>query len=240
MDEFDVIERKDTISIKKQDLWKYSTFVLLIVVVIGAYYIFTGKSGGGTTGNVIINEQEPDVVPGETGRAQVSADDDAVKGDKNAKVTIIEFSDYECPFCQRFYSQTLSQIDEQYIKTGKVKLVYRDFPLTSIHQNAQKAAEAAECAGEQGKYWEMHNTLFEKGVSGGVNTFKTYSKDIGLDQGKFNTCLDSGKMTEEVRKDLRDGESYGVSGTPAFFVNGKIISGAQPFSVFQQAIEAEL
>lgn len=166
-------------------------------------------------------------------------DDDAVKGDKNAPVTIIEFSDYECPFCERFWKQTLPQIEEKYIKTGKVKLIYRDFPL-GFHANAQKAAEAAECAGEQDKYYEMHDKLFELGVSGGAIAFKQYAKDIGLDAAKFSQCLDSGKMGAEVQKDSADGQSLGVSGTPAFFINGQEVTGAQPFSVFEQIIEAEL
>tara|TARA_Y100000310_G_scaffold89923_1_gene87062 strand:- start:23139 stop:23921 length:783 start_codon:yes stop_codon:yes gene_type:complete len=166
-------------------------------------------------------------------------DDDAVKGDKNAPVTIVEFSDYECPFCARFYSQTLKQIDEKYIKTGKVKLIYRDFPL-SFHTQAQKAAEAAECAGEQGKYYDMHDKLFESGVKGGVASFKTYAQEIGLDTSKFNTCLDTGAQAQEVQKDFLDGQQAGVQGTPGFFVNGVSVSGAQPFQVFEQLIEAEL
>ena len=166
-------------------------------------------------------------------------DDDAVLGDDNAPVTIVEFSDYECPFCGRFYSQTLGQIKEQYIKTGKVKLVYRDFPL-SFHPQAQKAAETAECAGEQGKYWEMHDLLFTQGVQGGTTSFKQYAQQIGLNTAKFNECLDSGEMASEVRKDTADGAAAGVQGTPAFYVNGIEISGAQPFQVFQQVIEAEL
>lgn len=166
-------------------------------------------------------------------------DDDAVKGDPDAPVTIIEFSDYECPFCARFYSQTLGQIDEQYIKTGKVKLVYRDFPL-SFHQQAQKAAEAAECAGEEGKYYEMHDKLFVDGVQGGVTSFKQYAKDLGLDTPKFDKCLDSGAMAAEVQKDEQDGIAAGIQGTPGFFVNGVPISGAQPFSVFKQIIDQQL
>lgn len=166
-------------------------------------------------------------------------DDDAIKGDKNAPVTIIEFSDYECPFCEKFYSETYSQIEKNYIKTGKVKFIYRDFPL-GFHQNAQKAAEAAECAGEQGKYYEMHNQLFEKGVSGGSAGFKQYAKELGLDPTKFNQCLDSGAMVSEVKKDLADGSKLGVSGTPAFFINDQEVVGAQPYSVFEQIIEQKL
>jgi protein-disulfide isomerase len=177
--------------------------------------------------------------PTEITRLEVSVDDDAVKGDSDAPVTIIEFSDFECPFCTRFYQNTLSQIDEKYIKTGKVKFVYRDFPL-NIHANAQKAGEAAECAGEQGKFWEMHDKLFDDGVSGGVDSFKQYASDLGLDTTKFNECLDSDKMASEVQKDFSDGSAAGVSGTPAFFINGIFISGAQPFEAFEQVIEAEL
>jgi protein-disulfide isomerase len=151
----------------------------------------------------------------------------------------VEFSDFECPYCARFYRETLGQIDSEYIETGKVKMVYRDFPL-GFHKQAQKAAEAAECAGEQGKFWEMHDILFEKGVSGGVTSFKQYAKDIGLNNEKFDECLDSGAMAEEVKKDMKDGSDAGVSGTPAFFINGKLITGAQPFSKFKEVIDAEL
>jgi protein-disulfide isomerase len=166
-------------------------------------------------------------------------DDDAIKGDEDAPVTIVEFSDYECPFCTKFYEQSLQQIEKNYVDTGKVKFIYRDFPL-SFHQNAQKAAEAAECADEEGKYFEMHDLLFEKGVSGGVSAFKQYAKDIGLNTKKFDQCLDSGEMAKEVQGDFIAGQQLGVSGTPAFFINGKLVSGAQPYSVFEQAIEQEL
>lgn len=177
--------------------------------------------------------------PAETARLDISIDDDTVKGDKNAPVTIIEFSDFECPFCARFYENTLPQIIKEYVETGKVKFVYRDFPL-SFHRNAQKAAEAAECAGEQGRYYEMHDKLFEEGVSGGVDSFKQYATDLSLDTAKFNDCLDSGKMEAEVQKDFSDGQKAGVSGTPAFFIDGIPLSGAQPFEAFKQVIEAEL
>jgi len=168
-----------------------------------------------------------------------SIDDDPMLGNKNAKVTIIEFSDFECPFCAKFYSETMGQIKTEYIDTGKVKLVYRDFPL-SFHANAQKAAEASECADDQKKFWEMHDLLFEKGVVGGVTTFKQYAVDLGLDTDKFNKCLDSGEKATEVQNDMKDGQSYGISGTPGFLVNGVRIVGAQPFSAFKAVIDAEL
>lgn len=172
----------------------------------------------------------------------VDIDDDAVKGLDSAPVTIIEFSDYQCPFCARFYSETLSKIDEKYIQTGKVKMVYRDFPL-AFHEYAQKSAEAAECSGEQGKFWEYHDLLFENQAEWsqqGISKFKEYAELLRLDRNRFDKCLDEGEMAEEVKKDLADGTKAGVEGTPAFFINGKFVSGAQPFSVFEEIIEEEL
>lgn len=185
--------------------------------------------------------QDTDNAPeaGDSINLQQLIEDDAVKGGENAPVTIVEFSDYECPYCRRFALETLPQIKAQYIDTGKAKLVFRDFPL-SFHTNAQKAAEAAECAGDQGKYYEMHDKLFESGVAGGVSSFKQYAAELGLDVTKFSQCLDSGKTAAETSKDLNDGQNFGVTGTPAFFINDKVIVGAQPFAVFEQIIEQEL
>lgn len=184
----------------------------------------------------------PDTPPAQAAEAvkvDIGVDDDSIKGDVDAPVTIIEFSDFECPFCTRFYENTLPQIIKEYVDTGKARFVYRDFPL-GFHPNAQKAAEAAECAGEQGKYYEMHDKLFDDGVSGGVEGFKGYAADIGLDSVEFDECLDSGEMESEVKKDMADGQQAGVSGTPGFFINDVLVSGAQPFEAFEQIIEAEL
>jgi len=178
-------------------------------------------------------------------RVEVSPDDDPALGQPDAPVVIVEFSDYQCPFCKRFAEQTLPQIKEKYIDTGKVKLIFRDFPLSSIHPNAELAAEAAQCAHEQGKFWEMHDRIFQGQFEWSKSSepeldFKEYAKEIGLDVEKFTECLESERYKEEIQKDLRDGISYGVRGTPTFFINGLRVRGAQPFSVFQQVIEAEL
>lgn len=172
-------------------------------------------------------------------RIEASADDDPAKGPENAAVTIIEFSDFQCPYCARFYTQTLPQIEENYINRGKVRLVFRDFPL-SFHQYAQKASEAAECADEQGRFWEYHNKLFENNDALDTESLKRYAEELGLDAPEFDDCLDSGKMEAEVKKDFSDGSRYGVSGTPSFFINGVNLVGAQPYSVFEQAIEQAL
>lgn len=224
----------EKITIKKSNLTNGVILVLALALIIS---IFTGGFSFSKDANAIKDDPTKEDLPG-INMAQL-IDDDSIKGDKNAPVTIVEFSDYECPFCEKFYTQTYGQIKEKYIDTGKVNLVYRDFPL-NFHKNAQKAAEAAECAGEQGKYYEMHDALFENGVTGGVDSYKEYAVDIGLDTNAFNTCLDTGQMANEVKKDMSDGQKAGVRGTPAFFIDGKLVSGAQPFSVFEQKIEAAL
>ncbi len=177
-----------------------------------------------------------------SGPVDVSEDDDAVKGDKNAPVTIVEFSDFECPFCARFYQNTLPELISEYIDKGKVKLVYRDFPL-SFHPNAKPAAIAAECAREQGgdkEYYAYHDKLYDNQGSFGKENFKKWANELGLKTSQFDTCLDSDKYADEVDKDFKAGQSHGVSGTPAFFINGRKISGAQPFSVFKTMIDEEL
>src|SRR3989338_7030937 len=154
------MSEEGTITIKKDQLWKYSTFLLLAVVIIGAFFMFSSNST--TTGNVV-NDPGNDL-PAPT--AQVTVDDDAVLGNKDAPVTIIEFSDYQCPFCRKFWTETLPSIQKKYIDTGKVKFVYRDLPLTSIHPSAQPAAEAANCVREKGgdeAYFKMHDKIFQEG-----------------------------------------------------------------------------
>jgi len=230
-------------------MWNGFQKFLMVVVVLNLLLSFymvsqlTGSSSGGSapTGAVVGNQPSPSQAqpPSPVVDMKTLVDDDTVRGSPDAKVTIVEFSDYECPFCERFYTQTYLQLKAEYIDTGKVKFIYRDFPL-SFHPQAQKAAEAAECAGEQGKYYEMHDLLFGKGVSGGVNSFKAYAIELGLDTTKFNDCLDSGSMAGEVRKDMNDGSRAGVRGTPAFYINGQSLSGAQPIEAFRQIIDAEL
>jgi len=176
--------------------------------------------------------------------------DEPTLGNKNAKVTIVEFADFQCPFCKQYFDQTFNQIKTKYIDTGKVKYVYRHFPL-SFHANAEIAGVAAECANQQGKFWEYHDTLFAKGQGDGTGLasadLKKYAEDLGLNKGtlgfaknKFNQCLDNKATLDIVKKDNAEGAKGGVSGTPSFFINGQLLVGAQPFSAFEQAIEAML
>lgn len=188
--------------------------------------------------------------PGEpAGKVEVSADNDPFLGPEDAKVTIIEFSDYQCPFCRSFWRGTLNQIKSEYIDSGKsVKFVYRDFPLSSIHPLAQKYAEAAECAGDQNRYWEMHDKIFQEQDKLGQGTISSYdigdikrwAGELGLKTQEFNQCLDSGKYAEEVKKDFDEGAAAGVGGTPTFFINGRATVGAQPFENLKTIIDQEL
>ncbi|MBI1909563.1 MAG: DsbA family protein [Deltaproteobacteria bacterium] len=169
-------------------------------------------------------------------RVEVSVDDDPSIGPKDAKVVMIEFTDYQCPFCGKS-RDTVNQVLEEY--KGKVRYVLRDFPL-SFHQDAFKAHEGAQCAADQGKYWEFNKKLFANQRAIKIEDLKKHAQDLKLDMGKFNDCLDSSKYKDEVAKDQIDGEKAGVSGTPAFFINGRLIGGARPFANFKEVIDEEL
>jgi protein-disulfide isomerase len=158
------------------------------------------------------------------------------RGEAAAPITIIEFSDFECPFCGRA-EPTVKEVMDTY--KGKVRLVYREFPL-GMHPHAQKASEAALCAQDQGKYWEMHEKLFENQKSLDVSDLKGYAKALALDSAKFDKCLDSGDKAKEVATSQKAGEEAGVSGTPAFFINGRPLFGAVPTERFKELIDAEL
>ena len=170
-------------------------------------------------------------------RVEVSVDGAPFKGPVNAPVTIVEFSDFECPFCKRAHP-TLTQLFEKY--AGKVKLVYRDFPLESIHPQARRAAEAARCAQDQGKFWDYYDTLFTESPKLALDDLKRYAAQVGIDVNKFDDCLSGGVHKTAVQKDIDEGTRLGVSGTPAFFVNGRPLSGAQPIEAFARIIEEEL
>ncbi|MBI2133804.1 DsbA family protein [Candidatus Woesearchaeota archaeon] len=174
-----------------------------------------------------------------SGKTTISEDNDPALGAKNAPVTIVGFTDFQCPYCGRFSQQTLPLIEKDFINTGKARFVLRDFPL-SFHANSKIAAEAANCANEQSKFWQYHDKLFENQNALDKENLKKYAREIGIDGGIFDSCLDSGKFSSEVQKDLDDGIAYGVSGTPAFFINGKLIEGAQPYPVFEKAINEAL
>ena len=169
-----------------------------------------------------------------------------VFGKNNAKVTMIEFSDFECPFCKRYFDETLSQVIKEYVDSGKVKMFYRHFPL-DFHAAAMPAALASECANEQGKFWEYHDKIFAEqdkiaGKTSDVITtqLKSFAQELGLNTSRFDTCLDTEKYKSNVDADLNDGKTAGVSGTPTFFINGQRLVGAQPYAAFKTIIDEEL
>ncbi len=168
-----------------------------------------------------------------------------VQGKADAAVTIVEFTDYQCPFCEKYFTETLPQIRKDYVDTGKVKYIVMNFPLTSIHPQAMPAAIAAECANAQGKYWEMHDKLFGSqsewaGKDDAVDTFKKYAAGLGLDKDKFAACMNNSETKTAIDAEQQAGMNGGVTGTPAFFINGALLSGAQPIEAFKQVIDEQL
>ena len=170
-------------------------------------------------------------------RYEVAADGFPATGPPDAAVTIVEFSDFECPFCARFLP-TLERAKKEY--AGRLRVVYRHFPLYSIHPRAQKAAEASLCAADQGKFWELHDLMFAEQQALEVADLKEKARRLGLNGAEFDRCLDEGDHAQAVREDYRDGEALGVSGTPALFVNGRFLSGAVPFEHLAELIDDEL
>ena len=173
----------------------------------------------------------------------IGIDDDPQLGDPNARVTIIEFGDYQCPYCRQFWRETFPRLKKEYIDTGKARFVYRDFP-QPVHPEAMLSAIAAECADDQGKYYEFHDKLFREQDRRGRDVvryrapeLKRWAADIMLDTAAFNSCLDEERHKDEVSKDYKDLEGLGLEGTPIFFVNGRALVGAHPFATFQKVIE---
>ena len=183
-------------------------------------------------GKVVVRLQPPAAI-----RVQVSTDGAPVRGATDAPVTIVEFSDFECPFCKQTHP-TLKQLLERY--PGKVRLAYRDFPLDSIHPQARRAAEAARCASDQGKFWEYHDVLFTQSPQLALEDLRRYAGQVGLDITKFDGCLAAGVHKTTVQRDLDEGNRLGITGTPAFFINGRTLTGAQPLEAFARLIDQEL
>jgi protein-disulfide isomerase len=176
-----------------------------------------------------------------------AADDPHVLGDARATVTIIEFGDYQCPSCRLFWKEVEPRLRKEYIDTGKVKLVFTDFPIVQLHPEAVLAAMAVDCAGDQKKYWPFHDKVFREQDYRGEDVIrfraadlKKWAKDIGLEVVPFNECLDSARHKDEVAKDKAAGDSLGVRGTPTFLINRHVVAGPQPYLVFKRVIDDEL
>jgi protein-disulfide isomerase len=170
-------------------------------------------------------------------RAQLSTDGFPTKGSANAPVTIVEFSDFECPYCGGLFP-TLQQVEKNYAK--QIRIVYRQFPLANIHPHAQKAAEASLCANEQKKFWEFHDSMFSNQRELSIADLKQRAADLKMDTQAFNQCLDSGRYAAAIQADIQEGARNGVNGTPALFINGRFLSGNQPYSEIKELIDDEL
>jgi protein-disulfide isomerase len=264
-------KNNNVISIKK------STFTKLAVVGVAALMVASffggytwhatvvpssGQSGptlAAANGGLQLPQQPvaqaPGMAPGQPGAAPqptkvaaVNIDGAPTKGKADAPVTMVEFADFQCPFCGKFVTDSLQQIEKKYVDTGQVKFVYEQYPLP-FHPNAQPAAMAAECANSQGKFWPMHDKLYatqttwENQDSAAVkNTFKQYAASLGLNAASFNSCLDSSKYSDKIQKQTSLGSQYGVSGTPTFYIGNQKagytqIVGAQPITSFEQLIK---
>jgi protein-disulfide isomerase len=208
--------------------------IILAGIVVGVAVIYSGNmpfAGNDNQGTAALAE------------LPAISSSDFVLGDVNVPVTVIEYSDFQCPFCGKFFKEIESVLREKYIKTGKVKFIYRNFAF--LGQESLWAATAARCAGEQNKFWEYHDYLYSNQKGENQNTFskdnlKKIASVFSLDRGKFDTCLDSDKYLEAVQEETKKGGEAGVSGTPATFVNGILYPGALPVATFTQIIDAEL
>ena len=239
---------------KEKKVSNLTTPILVVLLLVAAFLVGMfwtkiqyleqsdfPKEGGQTTPSPQAPQPQKEVL-GKEQREKIESEGAAVKGKEGAPITIVEFSDFQCPFCKRYFEETYPQIWEQY--GDKIRYVFHDYPL-AFHPHAQKLAEAARCAGDQGKYWLMHDLIFEKREEWAEKknieaNVANYAQSLGLHLDDFSDCLDSGKYTQAVKDDFALGQEVGVSGTPTFFVNGQKLTGAQPFEAFKTIIEAKL
>jgi protein-disulfide isomerase len=224
-------------------IWVASSNISSSISDLKSSLNYTGSVSGNSVPTIV-----PTPTPQANARQTISTQETAVEGSASAPVEIIEFSDFQCPYCRTFYVDTYKQLVKDYVDTGKAKIYFKQFPLSQIHPGAEIAAEAAECASDQGKFWEMHDKMFDEQQKQGSGTvaftkddLKNWAKTItGLNAQTFNSCLDSGSKAAVVQQQQTQGIQAGVDGTPTFFVNGLKLVGAQPYSAFKQLIDSEL
>ena len=222
---------------------------LAFLVGLGAGYLFWGqpdaKQGKVAATSAAASASQAAQVPTAAAtpaqkvvRYDIPTDGAPGMGKQGAAITLVEFSDYECPFCQKWHAEVLPKLLETY--KDKIYFVYRDFPLSGIHLNATAAAEAARCAGDQGKYWDYNTKLFSGQYKYGADGFQKIASEMQLDNAQFTDCVKSRKYQAAVQKDFDFANRLGVRSTPTFFINGLAMVGAQPFEAFQQLIDQEL
>lgn len=234
---------------------KAYTPILIVLLLISSFLLgalttkLTSSNQSGSKNNVGSNDVGADPslpgqpAPGE--KVDVEIGHLPILGDESAEVTVIEFSDFQCPFCKQWFEQTKDQFIKDYVDTGKVKFAYRQYPIPQLHANAQKASEASECANDQDKFWDYHDLLFKEqdgwaNLPDPAEQFSTYATQLGLNKSTFDSCLSSDKYAGIVKEDIDAGTVAGVSGTPTFFINGTSLVGAQPYDSFKTLIDQEL
>jgi protein-disulfide isomerase len=239
--------RRKTTSVRR-DYLVYTMGLGMIILAVGLTvgYMFgtQSKAGGGQTNAVIPDARYSSADPAGTlpahdnSRYPVTVDDDPAVGPIDAPITIIEFGDFECPFCKLFHDEVYPALMAAY--PNQIRFVFRDYAITAVHPHAQSAAEAANCAHEQGKFWEFHDALYARQGELGAALYGELSSALGLNQTKFVECLNLGRYANEVRKDYGDAVYLGIRGTPTFFINGRPLVGAQRLEAFQALINEEL
>ena len=239
------IVEEDTITFKRSHFFTALSVLTFAAGILVGYVIWgtellsavrpgsqTAAQSNGPVSEAPVATQEPQYI-----RYDVPTDGSYSIGPKDAEITIVEFSDFQCPFCKRWHQEVYEPLLAAY--PGKIRLVYRHLPLTSIHPDALSAAEAAMCAGEQDAFWEFHDKLFDGDLLGS-GTYTQYAQDLKLDTASFETCLTEHKYQAEIQADSDFAVNLGVNSTPTFFINGLAIVGAQPIDVFKQVIDKEL
>ncbi|MBN1494507.1 DsbA family protein [Candidatus Peregrinibacteria bacterium] len=234
-------------------LWKYSTILLaglLIGYIIGRFelttvnFVLNPQGSEAKNTNTTAEDKKEDTASAQN-PVDVNIEGDLILGKDDATITLIDFSDFECPFSKKFYTEIFADLKRDFIDTGKVKYIFKDYPL-NLHPNALPAAIAAECAGQQNKYWEMHNKIFDtqtvwSGLENADETFKTYAGEIGLNLTKYTDCTGLQSIKDEIYSDREDGINAGARSTPTLFINGMILRGVpQSYDQLKQYLESQL
>ncbi len=230
-------------AIEKTDATKNTSLVVLLLPLVflaglGLGYLLWGKKIDAGTTSQTTSGQTSTAQTQQAKRFDIPLDDSPAIGPANAPITLVEFSDYECPFCRKWHDEVYHRLLQDY--KDKIRFIYRDYPLTGLHPNAVAAAEAADCAGEQGKYWNFHDLLFSGQFSLGIEGYQAYASSLKLDLSKFNDCLTKRRFQVTVQKNYDFASSLGIQSTPTFFINGLALVGSQPYDVFKQVIDMEL
>jgi len=236
-----VIEEPDTFTFKRSHFYAVVTVFAFTAGILLGYVVWgfdpaRGSSGAANQAGVPVVEAPVEDQP-QFIRYDVASDGYPSLGPEDAPITIVEFSDYQCPYCKRWHEQVYQSLLNEY--PGQIRFVYRHLPLTSIHPEAFPAAEAAMCAGEQNAYWQFHDRLFG-GDTLGSDLYTQYAQELGLDMASFEACVTEHKYQEAVQTDLDFAVDLGARSTPTFFINGLAVVGAQPLDVFKQVIDKEL